>query len=81
MRNSKLRKNMLKQLPVLAVLAATVLGLFIGKDLYPKSPIVLEAQGACGALNLYTSLPPKCKTLDGKFIPMPGALPYIFGHP
>ena len=81
MRSSKLRKNMLKQLPLLAVLVATVLGLLIGKDLYPKPPIVLEAQAPCGALNLYTSLPPKCKTLDGKFIPMPGASPYIFSHP
>ena len=101
MRSSKLAKNLLKYLPVLAVLVATVLGLFIAKDLYPPSldsqhktpallsrepnnpepPIVLGAQGPCGFSNLYTSLPPKCKTLDGKFIPAPGTSPYILVTP
>ncbi|HLO16818.1 MAG TPA: hypothetical protein VK206_18435 [Anaerolineales bacterium] len=101
MRSSKLAKNMLKYLPVLAVLVATVLALLIAKDLYPLSldaqyktpallspepntpepPIVLGAQGPCGFSNLYTSLPPKCKTLDGKFIPAPGTSPYIFSNP
>jgi hypothetical protein len=81
MRSSKLRKNMWKQLPVLAVLVATLLGLLIGKDLYPKPPITLEAQGPCGASNLYTSLPPKCKTLDGKLIPLPGTSPFVVVTP
>ncbi len=35
MQTSKLAKRMLKYLPVLAVLIAAVIGLFIGKDLYP----------------------------------------------
>ena len=101
MRSSKLAKNLLKVLPVLAVLVATVLGLFIAKDLYPPSldsqqktpallspepnnrepPMVPGAQGPCGFSNLYTSLPPKCKTLDGKFIPAPGTSPYILVTP
>ena len=92
MRISQLAKNMLAYLPVLAVLAATVIGLFIGKDLYPTSldsqaktptqlpvepndpqpPINPEALGPCGLSNIYTSLPPKCKTPDGSFIPVPG---------
>ena len=37
MQNSKLTKNMLKYLPVLAVMIATVIGQFVGKDLYPIS--------------------------------------------
>ncbi len=81
MQFSKLAKNMLKYLPVLAVLAAIALGLFLGKDLYPtgldslsETPlIVLGADGPCDSSNLYTSLPPKCKTLDGKFVPVPGS--------
>lgn len=35
MRISQLAKNMLKVLPVLAVLVATVIGLFAGQHLYP----------------------------------------------
>ena len=92
MRISQLLKNMLKYLPVLAILLATVIGLFLGKNLYPasldsqsKTPaqlstepnnlqplIVPGAMGPCGFSNIYTSLPPKCRTLDGKFIPLPG---------
>jgi hypothetical protein len=101
MRISKLAKNILTYLPVLAVLAGTVIGLFIGKDMYPasldsqaKTPTLLpaepndpqplinpEAIGPCGFSNLYTSLPPKCKTLDGKFIPVPGFPSNIFVIP
>ena len=80
MRNSQIVKNMLKYVPVLSILVAIALDLLIGKDLYPtsldsqsKQPlIVLPADGPCDSSNLYTSLPPKCKTLDGKFIPVPG---------
>lgn len=99
MQISKLARTMLKYLPVLAVLAATVIGLFIGKDLYPTSldsqpkthaqlpaapnnsqpPIILESVDPCGAI--YLSLPPKCKTLDGKFILPPGPTPYIIVTP
>jgi len=82
MRISKLAKNTLKYLPILAVLVATVIGLVVGKDLFPTSLdsqataplIVLGADGPCSFSNLYTSLPPKCKTLDGKYIPLPGSL-------
>ena|SRR5215208_8533553 len=97
MRISNLAKNMLKYLPVLAVLIATVTGLFIGKDLYPASlssqsetltqlmaelknpppPIVLGEVGPCGFSNVYTSLPPKCKTSDGSFKQANGTSPYI----
>ena len=92
MRISKLAKNMLKFLPVLAVLAATVMGLFIGKDLNrtsldsqaetpaqsliePNNLQLLPILGVgshCFYSNIYTSLPPKCRTSDGEFIPLPG---------
>jgi hypothetical protein len=92
---------MLKVLPVLAVLAATVAGLFIGKDLYPplldsqsrtpvqlqdetnslQPPIIMGAESPCGFSNIYTSLPPKCRTFDGKFIPLPGASSNLFVVP
>lgn len=35
MQTSKRLKSILKYLPILAVLVATLIGLFIGKDLYP----------------------------------------------
>ena len=81
MQVSTLAKNILKYLPVLVVLLAIALGLFIGKDLYPtaldslseKPLIVMGADGPCDSSNLYTSLPPKCKMLDGKFVPVPGS--------
>ena len=99
MRNSKLAKNILTYLPILAVLAATAIGLFLGTDLYstsldsqtktpaqlpaepndPQPPINLEALGPCGLI--YTSLPPKCKTLDGEFIPAPGFPSNLFVIP
>ena len=93
MRISKLTKNMLKYLPVLAVLVATAVGLFIGKDLYPTLALnsqsktivqlptgpnnapLLQMPGSgnpCFYSNIYTSLPPKCKTAEGEFIPLPG---------
>jgi hypothetical protein len=34
-------------------------------------------QGRCIFPLIYTSLPPKCKTADGKFIPVPGSS-YLF---
>jgi hypothetical protein len=101
MRNSKLAKNILTYLPVLAVLAATIIGLFLGTELYstsldsqakiptllpaePNDPQPLinpEALGPCGLSNIYTSLPPKCKTLKGKFILVPGFPSNIFVIP
>ena len=85
----KLAKSMWKYLPVLSVLVAIALGLLIGKNLYPtsvdsqsKKPlIVLTTDGPCDSSNLYTSLPPKCKTFDGKFIPVPGTSPESFLTP
>lgn len=99
MRISKLSKTVLKYLLILAVLVATVIGLFIGKELYPTSlnsqpkpptqlttesnnsqpPIVLGSLDPCRAI--YMSQPPKCKTLDGKFIFPPGTSPYIILTP
>ena len=92
MRTSKLIKNILTYLPVLAVLAAAGIGLFLGKNLYPassdslpigsirfaaeqKDPQLLLIPGAgdpCFSSYIYTSLPPKCKTFEGKFVPLPG---------
>ena len=93
MRVSQPVKNLLKYLSVLAVLSATVIGLFIGKDLYPPSfhsqvgknsskllPIN-RAANSCLSPLIYTSLPPKCKTADGKFIPIPWESSYVFGIP
>jgi hypothetical protein len=87
---SNLAKKLWKYLPVLAVLVANVLGLFIGKDLYaplsternnPQPLIVLGEEGFCRFSNIYTSLPPKCKTPEGDFIPVPGTSPYLFVTP
>ena len=93
MRASQPIKNLLKYLSVLAVLAATVISLFIGNYLYPSSfhsqaetkssqllPIT-EAVDSCVSPLIYTSLPPKCKTAHGKFIPIPWASSSIFVIP
>ena len=90
MRVSRLAKNVLTYVPVLAVFAATVLGLLVGNALYPAAPdsqpetpsplpgdpsypqplFVPKAEGRCAGPLIYTSLPPKCKTWEGKFIPL-----------
>ena len=93
MRVSQPVKNLLKYLSVLAILAASVIVLLIGKDLYPPSfhsqvetnssqflPITEEVD-LCVSPLIYTSLPPKCKTADGEFIPMPWASSYGFVIP
>jgi hypothetical protein len=92
MQISKLTRDLLKYLPVLAVLVVTAIGLVIGKDLYPisidsqtKTPTELPTEPSntqllpipgvgnpCFYTNIYTSLPPKCRTFDGEFIPLPG---------
>lgn len=72
-------KNMWKYLAVSALLAAIALGFLVGKELYPTAPdsysetrpITREAEAPCGASNVYTSLPPKCKTFAGDFVSMP----------
>jgi hypothetical protein len=91
MRIPKLAKDLLTYIPVLAVLAAVGIGLFLGNGLYPASlnsqsqtpaqvlaePKDLQllpgpgADGPCFYGAIYTSLPPKCRTADGKFIPLP----------
>jgi len=85
---SNLVKNILTYLPVLAVLVVTVLGLWIGKDLYPslfpsetntptqpRGLLSLRTELPCNLI--YTSLPPKCKTFDGSFIPADGISPLV----
>jgi hypothetical protein len=85
---SKLVKNLMTVLPVLAVLAVTVLGLWVGKDLHPSwfpsetntltQPRGLLSLGTEVPCNLiYTSLPPKCKTFDGSFVPADGISPLV----
>lgn len=101
MRIPELAKKLLKFLPVLALLIATLIGVVAGKDLFPTSldtqtttppqlptepneqqpPIILGNMGPCNFSNLYLSLPPKCKTLEGEFIPAPGTSPYILVTP
>jgi len=89
MQISKLAKNVLKYLPVLAVLVATGISLFIGQALYPasldsqpKTPMeILGARGTCVSPLIYTSLPPKCKTSDGSFIQANGISPYVIRIP
>ena len=81
MQITRLATNNWKYLLVLVVLAAIAVGFFVGKDLYPtrldsksQDPlIVLAAEGPCDSSNVYTSLPPKCKSFDGEFVPVPGA--------
>jgi hypothetical protein len=66
-----------------------VMGVALGMDLYPPSLdsqpeiglIVPGTMQPCSLSAIYTSLPPKCKTSDGKFIPLPGASPYILLTP
>ena len=97
MQISKLAKGIRKYLPLLAVLAATVIGLVVGKNLYSASldsqrtnPAQLTlapgdsprltlpgTMGQCPLSSIYLSLPPKCRTSDGSFIPVPGTAPYI----
>ena len=81
MQISKLAKDLLKYLPVFAVLVAISLVFFLGRDLSPtpldshsRQPlIILRADSPCDTSNLYLTFPPKCKTLDGKFNPVPGS--------
>ncbi|HSL46836.1 MAG TPA: hypothetical protein VK897_25590 [Anaerolineales bacterium] len=101
MQISKLAKNMLRYLPVLAVLVATVLGLLLGEGLYPpsldsqletvaqlpggssnpQSLIIPATTDTCMTGMIFTSLPPKCKTLDGNFILANGTSPYVIAIP
>ena len=93
MQISQLVTKILKYLPILAVLAVTIIGLMIGKDVYLTTlnsqsatnnqqllPIP-EAVSSCVVSSIYMSLPPKCKTSDGKFVPVPGTPEYNFVIP
>jgi hypothetical protein len=90
MRMSKLVKTMLTYLPFLAVLVVTALGLWIGRDLYPslflsetntpaqpRGLLSLGTVGPCDLSEIYTSFPPKCKMMDGSFIPADGIPPFV----
>ena len=90
MRMSKLAKNMSTYLPVLAVLVVTVLGLWIGQNLYPSlfpsetnTPsqpygfLTFGTEVLCGPSAIYTSFPPKCKQIDGSFVLADGIPPFV----
>jgi hypothetical protein len=50
------------------------------KDTSPQLLMPFEA-GTCFSQELYTSLPPKCRTQDGSFIQIPGTSPDGFVIP
>ena len=79
MQTTKLAKSILNYLPILAVMAAVVLGMVMAKD--PDQPslnsqainttpllMLPGADSPCISPLIYTSLPAKCKTADGTFI-------------
>jgi hypothetical protein len=81
MQTFKLSGNIRKYLPLFAITVVMVLGMFIARDFFQIStdtPFgtttqLLDGQTGfedrpCISLNIYTSLPPKCKTADGKFL-------------
>lgn len=43
----------------------------------PQPLIVRGARGSCLSPEIYTSLPPKCRTSDGSFIEAGGIAPYV----
>jgi hypothetical protein len=45
----------------------------------PQLPIILGTLYPC--VSVYLSQPPKCKTLDGTFIPLPGTTQFILVTP
>lgn len=97
MQISKAVISVLKYLSCLAILMTIALGLFAGKNLYSSlfdvqsksasaesnnllPSFILGETDPCESL-IYTSLPPKCRTFDGKFIAMPEFSPYISAIP
>ena len=47
----------------------------------PQPLTVLGSPGTCMGDLIFTSLPPKCKTVDGSFILANGASPYVILSP
>jgi hypothetical protein len=83
MQTSKWTKSIAKYLLFLAVMAVTLIGLVMVKDLRQPERSILpwSTKDTCMASTIYTSLPPKCMTMDGKLIPVPGSSPKIFELP
>lgn len=51
-------------------------------ELKGLQPLILPGEaGTCLPFLIYTSLPPKCKTLDGSFIQAGGTSPYVIVIP
>lgn len=88
MRPPKLVKRMWKYVPLLLIFGVALTVFLLRTDLHrgssdfdstsplADSPQLLNIVGtldACPLSTIYTSLPPKCRTLDGEFIPLPGA--------
>ena len=92
---SKLSKKISKYLPLLVAVVVAVTGVFIAKDvrqtsfdsqmsieqINPELSASFESTGSCALPYIYTSLPAKCKTLDGKFIPIDGMPSNLVGLP
>lgn len=101
MQTSKTAKSILNGLPLLAVMIAAVISMFVAKDLpqpslvsgvketaqlfaeqyNPQLMIISGAGGPCISPYIYTSLPPKCRTSNGEFTPLPGTSPNVFVIP
>jgi hypothetical protein len=83
MQTFKLSGNIRKYLPLFTITVVMVLGMFIARDFFQTSTDApfgtasqtLDGQTGfegrpCISLNIYTSLPAKCKIADGKFLPV-----------
>lgn len=83
MQTFKLAGNIRRYLPLFAITIVMVLGMFIARDFlqisadapFGTATQLLDGQTGfegrpCISLNIYTSLPAKCKTADGKFLPV-----------
>lgn len=77
MTTSKLEKRLITVLSLLVVVTASGLGMFLLDDSHQAErallPLVAESE-RCFASLIYTSLPPKCKTIDGTFVQL-GEMP------
>lgn len=68
---SKLDKRLITVLSLLVVVTASGLGMVLLDDTHQAEsallPLVAESE-RCLASLIYTSLPPRCKTIDGTFV-------------